>query len=179
MLLATPPLVLVAQAVPMFDQYVDPDEFPAWFYAEIEAAGGEKRVVSLFHVLTPVGNVVYWYDDSENPQRTMPLLSAMRPINLGDYGGFLQQDDNMSIFVALCKALQDLPDPLQAVQAIHWIVQRNLYDAKADLNRIVLQALHSTAQSTKQRRSEFEYMMRVLAGVGSTYEGSSRKTASA
>lgn len=169
--------VLDAQATFMFDQYVDPDDFPAWFYAQVEAGGGEKRVVSLFHVLTPVGNVVYWYDDPENPQRTMPLLSAMRPINLGDYGGFLQQGENMSIFVALCKALEDLPDPLQAVQAIHWINQRNLYDAKADVNRVALQSLHSIEQSTKHRRSEFEYMMRVLGGVGGLNDGSIRRTA--
>lgn len=171
----------MAENTSLFDGYVDSDEFPPWFYAEIQAGSGEKRVVSLFHVPTPVGNVVYWYDDAENPQRTMPLLKAMKPVNLGDYGAFLQRDDHMSIFVALCKAIEDLPDPLQAVQVIHWVTQRqqNGIDPDAELSAVVLLAMSTMQELTKRRRAEFEYMMRVLAGVGATTPATTKKTASA
>lgn len=165
----------------LFDGYVNSDEFPPWFYAEIEAGSGEKRVVSLFHVPTPVGNVVYWYDDPENPQRTMPLLKAMKPVNLGDYGAFLQRSDHMSIFVALCKSIEDLPDPLHAVQIIHWVThrQQNRVGPEVDLRAVVLLAMNAMQEVTKRRRAEFEYMMRVLAGVGSSAASTTKKTASA
>lgn len=160
----------------IFDGYVDSNEFPPWFYAEIETISGDKRVVSLFHVPTPVGNVVYWYDDPINPQRTMPLLKAMKPINLGDYGAFLQRDDNLSVFVALCKSIQDLPDPLSAVQIIHWIANRRMHrvDAEDDLASLVSLALKAMQEATMRRRAEFEYMMRVLAGVEADSDAFSR-----
>lgn len=163
----------------LFDGYVNSEDFPPWFYAEIESGSGEKRVVSLFHVPTPVGNVVYWYDDPENPQRTMPLLSAMKPVNLGDYGAFLQEEDNMSIFVALCKSIEDLPDPLRAVQVIHWVKNHQQHSAEAEksLSALVTVALDTLHEITKRRRAEFEYMMRVLAGVGATPQSMAKKTA--
>lgn len=152
----------------LFDGHVDCDLFPPWFYAEVESGSGEKRVVSLFHVPTPVGNVVYWFDDPETPQRTMPLLSAMKPVNLGDYGEFLRKDNHMSIFIALCKAIEDLPDPLQAVQVIHWIKVRDALkiSGNSSLSELVLLALTSLQEAAKKRRLEFEYMMRVISDLG-------------
>lgn len=143
-------------------EWVSPEEFPDWFFVEV-IIGNEFRVASIFHVKTPAGKVPYWYEDPENQHRGLPLLTSMKPELLGDYGSFLEDGNNMKLFVALCKSINDLPDPLLAVQAIRWINRRQL-DLSADLQSVASQAINSVTQGIKRRRREFEHVMNLIMG---------------
>lgn len=144
------------------DECVSTEQFPAWFYAEI-VIGNEYRVVSIFHVHTPAGLVPYWYEDHENPHRGLPLTKALRPVLLGDYGSYLAEADNMAWFVALCRVLDDLPDPLQTVQVIRWLVRRGIaygHNARTD----AANALAEVTASMKRRQSDFEKIWSLITG---------------
>lgn len=147
------------------DDCASADEFPAWYYAEIKT-GGEPRVVSLFHVNTHAGLVPYWYEDPESKYRGLPLLKTLEPVLLGDYGSYLAKGSNMQTFVALCKTLDDLPDPLLAVQVIRSIERRQEQGgvAAGELGKMVVQALQSNIVSQRKRRAEFNRVMDIITG---------------
>ena len=144
---------------------VAPKDFPAWFFAEIVVAS-EPHVVSIFHVRTPSGIVPYWYEDPENQHRGLPLLKSMKPSLLGDYGSFLALDNNMQLFVSLCKALDDLPDPLIGVQVIRWMSRRQNTDGVdgASLADFTKNAMAAVTQGIERRRAEFEQVMSYITG---------------
>ncbi len=136
------------------------EHFPAWHYAAI-TIGSERRVVAIFHSQTPAGPVPFWYDDPENPQRALPLLMSMSPENLGDYGEYLKRDENMRVFVAICKAIQDLPDPLFAIQAIEWVKARNIF-SETNQRMVALQAMNAVEIAAQRRRRHFDQVISAL-----------------
>ena len=139
-----------------------PLDFPNWHYVEA-SIGRSRQVCAIFHSNTPAGLVPYWYDDPDHPQRALPLLTSMSPVSLGDYGTILARGRNMSIFVGICKAIDDLPDPLVAVQVIHWIEKRLKPDE--DVSRFAIrQALHAIQIHQDHRRQDFEHVMQILCG---------------
>lgn len=154
----------------MFEDYASPSDFPDWFFAEIDVSG-QRRVASLFHVASPLGPVVYWFDDHEHPQRVMPLLTSMHPENLGDYGAFLQLGENMRSFVAVCKLLDDLPDPLYAMQVIRWMNRNAQRDEELDAPDLVRRAFQALRAQTVRRRADFDFVMSVLTGSDPRQQG--------
>jgi hypothetical protein len=152
-----------ARSMVINEEWADPQEFKNWQFAEI-SIGRTKQVCSIFHSATPVGVVPYWFDDPDHPQRALPLLKSMAPVNLGDYGSILKQGDNMLIFVALCKLLDDLPDPLVSVQCIHWIEQRRNVKEQSDKSQAAKMSLHAVQLHLSQRRREFDQIMQRLCG---------------
>lgn len=147
----------------MNDECVDAVSFPNWHFAEANI-GQTRQVCSIFHCQTPVGTVPYWYDDPDHPQRALPLLQSMSPIVLGDYGAVLARGRNKTIFVALCKVIDDLPDPLVTVQVIHWIESR--FKPTDEITRMVIkQGLHAIELYHKQRRRDFDFVFQMLCGA--------------
>lgn len=137
-------------------------DFPAWYYAEL-LIGGEARVISVFHVKTPSGVIPYWYEDPENQHRGLPLTKSMRPKLLGDYGSILAAENNIKIFVAICLEIDDLPDPLLAVQVIQWVnAQQSPW--MENIQPAISDALRDVNCRLKQRRQEFERVMGILMG---------------
>ena len=59
--------------------HVDVDDFPSWFFAEVDGVGDDPWQVLLVHVETPGGLTVYWGDDPERPRRVFPLMDSMNP----------------------------------------------------------------------------------------------------
>lgn len=145
------------------EAYVSAKDFPAWHYVELKI-GEERRVAAVFHNETPAGTIPFWYDDPDHPQRALPLLESMEPINLGDYGSVLQRDKNMEIFVALCKAIDDLPEPLITVQCIQWLNERQMF-TPGSARIAVRHALNSIDMALKRRRSAFDDVMTRLCGL--------------
>ena len=144
---------------------VSPEDFPAWCFAEIKSGDG-LRVVSIFHVKTPNGVVPYWYDDPENQHLGLPLLQSFEPVLLGDYGHFLSPPERMNMFIILCKAIDDLPDPLLGTQAIRWVENKGFANARnEDLRGHMLNAVDTIAMETRRRRVEFERVMGIIAGI--------------
>jgi hypothetical protein len=137
--------------------------FPAWHFAEVDLAG-ERTVVSVVHLALPDGVVVCGYDDPLYPERCTPILAGWGPVNIGDYAMVLHQEGNMELFIALCRALRDLPDPLIAVQSILWM-RRGALGAGADLRELAKQALSASERRLRRRRLQFD---RLLASAGST-----------
>jgi hypothetical protein len=152
-----------ASSMNINEEWSSPAEFKNWHFAEI-SIGRSRQVCSVFHSNTPVGVVPYWFDDPEHPQRALPLLKSMEPTNLGDYGDILKRGDNMSVFVALCKLLDDLPDPLMSVQCIHWIEQRRNLKDQTDKAQSAKSALHGVQLHLAQRRRDFDQLMQRLCG---------------
>jgi hypothetical protein len=146
------------------EECADSRTFPAWHFAEV-TIGDERRIVAISTVETPTGPVPFWYDDPEHPDRLMPLLASMNPVNLGDYATFIHRDDNMSLFVSLCKAIEDLPEPMYAVQAIDWIRRRGVLN-EANQKMVAKQALNAVEQATRKRRGEFDRLLFQLCGPG-------------
>lgn len=146
------------------DECVSAADFPAWLYAEI-TVGNEYRVVSIFHVTTPAGVVPYWYEDSENQHRGLPLLRSLRPTLLGDYGSYLQEGENLQWFVAICKVKDDLPDPLLAVQVIRWLDRRKISIASDLAKNSVATAMKAVQEGVKRRRKEFDQVMSIITGM--------------
>lgn len=149
------------------NEFVSPQAFPAWYFAEIVVAG-EFRVVSIFHVSTPSGVVPYWYEDPDNQHRALPLFKSLNATLLGDYGSFLARDSNLQIFVAICKTIDDLPDPLLAVQTIRWVNRRQMdkrYQS-SHLHELVTEGLNFVKYNIRRRRKEFEHVMAVIFGAG-------------
>lgn len=144
-----------------FNEEVAPAaEFPPWHYAEVRI-GKERRIVAVFHCETPAGLVAYWYDDPQHPQRALPLLRSMRPVCLGDYGLVLRQEDHMEIFVAICKAIDDLPVPLLMVQAIYWIKRRGL-ELATNERLVAKQAMSAVEQAAQRRRRAYDKVLQNL-----------------
>lgn len=135
-------------------------DFPESHYVEIDV-GSERRVALIVHCETPLGTLPFWYDDSLHPQRALPLLQAFKPRDLGDYGAILGRNRNMEIFVAMCKVLNDLPDPLVAVQCIQWLQGRNPVAATSG-RMLVRQALSAVDMALRRRRHEADHVLHRL-----------------
>lgn len=146
------------------EEWASPEEFKNWHFAEVNI-GRRRQVCSIFHSTTPIGVVPYWYDDPDYPQRALPLLKSMSPKNLGDYGTILKSEKNRSIFVALCKILDDLPDPLITVHCIQWIDQRRMFKENTDTILMVNNALNGVYLQMTKRRREFETLMQRLCAA--------------
>lgn len=144
------------------DECVKAEDFPAWCYAEIGTGSG-SRVISIFHVNFNGTFIPYWYDDPENRHLGLPLYVSFKPVLLGDYASFLAESNHKMLFVAICKALNDLPDPLQCVQVIRWLENKGLGNALSEeLNSHVINAVNTIAMEIRNRRAEFHEVMRVL-----------------
>lgn len=148
------------------EEWACPDDFRNWHFVELNI-GKHRHVCSIVHCDTPLGIVPYWYDDHDHPQRALPLLKSMEPVDLGDYGMILQRGENMAIFVALCKILDDLPDPLIAVQCIQWISERKSLREHPDKVRTTRSALHGIQVHLTSKRREFDQLMQRLCGIPS------------
>lgn len=145
------------------DRCASPIEFPNWHFAEV-SIGSARQACAICHCSTPAGTIPYWYDDPERPQHALPLIQSMSPIMLGDYGAVLARGRNKSIFVALCKVISDLPDPLLTVQVIYWIEKRlapNENVSPLDIR----QALNAIELYQQKRRHDIELVFQALYGA--------------
>lgn len=141
---------------------VSADLFPPWHFVEMYI-GSELRVGCVVHHVTDTGAAPFWFDDPENPQRAWPLLTFMRPRNLGDYGSILNQASNLQTFVALCKAVDDLPSPLVAVQCLRWLVHYGPADSTKEKS-VVREAHDEVQKALKRRRKAYDAVLERLCG---------------
>ena len=136
--------------------HVDVDEFPSWFFAEVDGVGDDPWQVLLVHVETPGGLTVYWGDDPERPRRVFPLMDSMNPKLLGDYGTFLKEKGHLPLFVALSKVLQDLPEPLLVVQVIQRLKSRGVKGTEPFPENTVRAALEWVQKRHERRRAALD-----------------------
>lgn len=122
-------------------------EFHPWTFVLLRNVGDGTRVASVHHLKKEDGVEVLWSDDPDRLTELRPLLESMGPLSLGTYEAILESPGCMEIFAAVCRATQDLPEPLLAVQVIHWVMSRRALSLDAGADLAVAFALYSLAKA--------------------------------
>ena len=145
-------------------QVVSAQIFRPWQFVEL-LEGVDLRVAQVFHVRSPDGeSIPFWSEDPEQPFRGMPLMSSMQPRVLGDYANVLAQPGNLQRFVMICTVLDDLPEPLLAVQVIRDLARRRL-EADAAHVRASLQSVRASLQARRDVFLQVRARLRSLSAA--------------